>query len=66
MLDQTRIFLNVLNEIFFEMFVRSNQGIKEFCETRNLNVSEVKDTLFRREMPSLERLTEMINLARIT
>jgi hypothetical protein len=65
MLNKHRLYLNVLNEVFFELFVKSNQGIREFCETRNLNIEEVKDILFRRETPSLERLTQLINLSKI-
>ena len=66
MLDHTRIFQNVLNEIFFEMFVRSNQGIKEFCSMRNFDVDEIKGILFRRETPNIMRLSELVNQDRLT
>jgi len=65
MLDKDRVFRNVLNECFFELFVKSNQGIREFCEKRCLDVEEVKDILFRRITPSLSRLTELVNVSRI-
>ena len=66
MLDKDRMFRNVLNECFFEMFVKSNQGIREFCEKRCLDIEEVKDILFRRVTPSLSRLTELLNCARVS
>lgn len=64
MLNRTKIFINVLNEIFFEDFVRSNLGIKEYCLKHNLPLEETKDILFRRFTPDLKRLVELIDLIR--
>lgn len=64
MLNRTKIFINVLNEIFFEDFVRSNMGIKEYCSTKNLPLEETKDILFRRATPDIKRLSELVNMIR--
>jgi len=66
MLDHEVVFKNVLNELFFEMFVRSNQGIREFCEKRCFDIEEIKDILFRRQFPTLPRITELIEQCRAT
>jgi hypothetical protein len=66
MLDQTRVFQNVLNEVFFEIFAKSNEGIKDFCRARDFDIDEVKGILFRRETPSVARLTQLVNQAKIT